>query len=60
MLSMVDPWHEPPATSGDGPPAKSSPHNLTRARDLRGVTQTEVAERLSRFTGTKWSQATVA
>jgi transcriptional regulator with XRE-family HTH domain len=35
-------------------------HNLTRARELRGLTQTEVAERLSRFTGAKWSQATVA
>ncbi|HUP86741.1 MAG TPA: helix-turn-helix transcriptional regulator [Acidimicrobiales bacterium] len=35
-------------------------HNLTRARDLRGLTQTEVAERLSRFTGSNWSQATVA
>jgi transcriptional regulator with XRE-family HTH domain len=35
-------------------------HNLTRARELRGLTQTQVAERLSRFTGTRWSQATVA
>jgi transcriptional regulator with XRE-family HTH domain len=35
-------------------------HNLTRARELRGITQTEVAERLTTFTGTRWSQATVA
>src|SRR5207244_9963769 len=35
-------------------------HNLTRARELRGLTQSEVAERLSRFTGSNWSQATVA
>lgn len=35
-------------------------HNLSRARELRGLTQVQVAERLSRFTGTKWSQATVA
>jgi transcriptional regulator with XRE-family HTH domain len=35
-------------------------HNLARARELRGLTQTEVAQRLSRFTGSKWSQTTVA
>lgn len=35
-------------------------HNVTKARELRGLTQTEVAERLSRFTGSSWSQATVA
>ena len=35
-------------------------HNVTRARELRRLTQAEVAERLSRFTGTKWTQATVA
>lgn len=35
-------------------------HNLTRARQLRGLTQAEVAERLARFTGARWSQATVA
>lgn len=35
-------------------------HNLTRARQLRGLTQAEVAKRLSTFTGTNWSQATVA
>lgn len=35
-------------------------HNLTRARELRGLTQNEVAERLTRFTGSKWSQVTVA
>lgn len=35
-------------------------HNLTLARELRGLTQTEVADRLGRFTGASWSQATVA
>ena len=35
-------------------------HNLSRARELRDLTQAEVAERLSRFTGSNWSQATVA
>jgi transcriptional regulator with XRE-family HTH domain len=35
-------------------------HNLTTARELRGLTQAEVAERLSRFTGAPWSQTTVA
>jgi transcriptional regulator with XRE-family HTH domain len=35
-------------------------HNLGRARELRDLTQAEVAERLSRFTGSNWSQATVA
>ena len=35
-------------------------HNLTRARELRGLTQNEVAERLTRFTGSNWSQVTVA
>ena len=35
-------------------------HNLTRARELRGLTQSEVAERLSRFSESNWSQVTVA
>ncbi len=35
-------------------------HNLTKARELRQLTQAEVAERLSRFTGSSWSQITVA
>lgn len=35
-------------------------HNVTRARRLRGLTQVEVAERLKRFTGTNWTQTTVA
>jgi len=35
-------------------------HNMTRARELRSLTQSEVADRLSRFTGSNWSQATVA
>jgi transcriptional regulator with XRE-family HTH domain len=41
-------------------PSQVVAHNLTRARELRRFTQTEVAERLSRFTGTRWTQATVA
>lgn len=35
-------------------------HNLTQARELRGLTQAEIAERLSRFAGSNWTQATVA
>lgn len=35
-------------------------HNITQARELRGLTQAEVAERLSRFTGAKWTPVTVA
>ena len=35
-------------------------HNLTRARELRSLTQAEVSERLSRFTGANWTQASVA
>ncbi len=35
-------------------------HNLTRARELHRLTQSEVAERLSRFTGSNWTQTTVA
>lgn len=33
---------------------------MTRARQLRGLTQSEIAERLSTFTGTPWSAVTVA
>ena len=35
-------------------------HNMARARQLRGLTQAEVAERLSKFSESRWSQATVA
>ncbi|MGH9269178.1 MAG: hypothetical protein ACRD0D_13520, partial [Acidimicrobiales bacterium] len=35
-------------------------HNMTRARQLRGLTQAEIATRLVAFTGNPWSQATVA
>jgi len=35
-------------------------HNLTRARELRGLTQADIAERLTRFTGSPWSAVTVA
>lgn len=33
---------------------------MTRARELRGLTQAEIAERMSRFTGTSWTAVTVA
>ncbi len=50
------------STGGDGGWTASQvvAHNLTQARELRGMTQTEVAERLSRFTGTAWTATTVA
>ena len=35
-------------------------HNMARARQLRGLTQAEIAERLSKFSESRWSQATVA
>lgn len=35
-------------------------HNLTKARELRHLTQAEIADRLTRLTGSPWSQATVA
>ncbi len=35
-------------------------HNVTRGRELRGLTQAEVAERLTRFTGARWSLTAVA
>ncbi len=35
-------------------------HNLSRAREMRNLTQTEVAERLAVLTGSKWSATTVA
>ena len=35
-------------------------HNITKARELRSMTQAQVAERLTTFTGTRWTQATVA
>ena len=41
-------------------PSQVVAHNLARARELRALTQTEVAERLTRCTGTRWTQATVA
>ena len=50
------------STGGDGGWSASQvvAHNLTQARELRGMTQTEVAERLSQFTGTAWTATTVA
>ena len=41
-------------------PAQVVAHNMTRARELRHLTQAEVAERLTKFTESRWSQATVA
>lgn len=41
-------------------PGQVVAHNMARARELRGLTQAEVAERLTRFTESRWSQATVA
>lgn len=40
-------------------PSQLVAHNLTRARELRGLTQAEVAERLGLFTGTAWTATTV-
>ncbi len=41
-------------------PSQVVAHNMTKARELRGLTQTEVAERLARFTATKWTKTSVA
>ena len=46
--------------TGGWTPSQVVAHNLTRARQLRGLTQSEIAERLSTFTGTPWSAVTVA
>jgi transcriptional regulator with XRE-family HTH domain len=46
--------------TGSWTPSQVVAHNLTRARQLRGLTQAEIAERLSHFTGTPWSAVTVA
>lgn len=35
-------------------------HNLTRARELRELTQAEIAERLTTYTGSNWTPTTVA
>lgn len=35
-------------------------YNLTKARELRGFTQQEVAELLAEFTGSKWTKTTVS
>ena len=54
---------KPKRTSTDGGGWTASQvvaHNLTQARELRGMTQTEVAERLSQFTDTPWTATTVA
>lgn len=41
-------------------PSQVVAHNVTRARELRGLSQSDVAARLSQFTGTSWSATTVA
>lgn len=41
-------------------PSQIVAHNMTQARELRGLTQTEVADRLSRFTDAKWTKTSVA
>jgi len=41
-------------------PSQVVAHNMTRARQLRGLTQAEIAVRLSAFTGAPWSDVTVA
>ncbi len=41
-------------------PSQIVAHNMTKARELRGLTQTEVAERLARYTDTKWTKTSVA
>ena len=48
------------ADSGGWTPSQVVAHNLTRARLLRGLTQAEIAQRLTTFTGTAWSAVTVA
>jgi transcriptional regulator with XRE-family HTH domain len=49
-----------PETPRDWTASQVVAHNVTLARHLRGLTQVVVAERLTRFTGTNWSQAAVA
>lgn len=41
-------------------PSQIVAHNMTKARELRGMHQSEVAERMSRFTEAKWTQPSVA
>ncbi len=55
---MAEPDAEEPVTQWSA--SQVVAHNLTRARRLRGVSQAEVAERLARFTGAKWTQVTVS
>lgn len=43
-----------------GAPVRSWPITLARARRPRCLSQAEIAERLARFTGAKWTQATVS
>ncbi len=56
-IDMTDLKAEPPR---EWTASQVVAHNVTCARHLRGLTQVVVAERLTRFTGTNWSQTTVA
>lgn len=48
------------AETGAWTPSQVVAHNMTRARQLRGLTQAEIAQRLSAFSGAPWSDVTVA
>lgn len=48
------------ADTGVWTPSQVVAHNMTRARQLRGLTQSEIAVRLSAFSGAPWSDVTVA
>ncbi len=55
---MAEPDDDEPCTEWTA--SRVVAHNMTRARMLRGLPQAEIAERLARYTGARWSQATVA
>lgn len=48
------------ADTGAWTPSQVVAHNMTRARQLRGFTQAEIAMRLTTFSGAPWSDVTVA
>ena len=41
-------------------PSQIVAHNMTKARELRGLTQAEAADRLSRYGDAKWTKTSVA
>lgn len=41
-------------------PSQIVAHNMAKARELRGFTQTDTAERMSRYTEAKWTKTSVA